>query len=280
MAPTETSLSNTLRGAFKELRKFEKSLRDAGLRLDALTPLLEVEQALSNAANRADVVEEDLAAYTDLARTAALINSSLELDRVLNETMDTMIALTGAERGYMVLVDEETGKQTVPVARNLDRETLNDEDFAFSRSIVRQVAENGESVLTTNAAADPRFSGFESVVTRNLRSILCVPLKQRDKMVGVIYADNRGVSGRFNVRHLELLTAFANQAAIAIGKARQFGRVRADLVAAQREVEELRIQIDEAKSQAQVAAITESEYFQMLQERVKELRARRAEVDQ
>ncbi|GAB4436249.1 MAG: hypothetical protein Kow00120_03270 [Anaerolineae bacterium] len=279
MEQLDTGLPDEIRAAFKELRKFERSLRGFGLKLDQLTPLLEVQQLLSNAASRADSVAGDLAAYKDLARTAALVNSSLELDRVLNETMDTMIALTGAERGYLVLVDDETGKQAVPVARNLDRETLNAEDFAFSRNIVRQVAEDGEPVLTTDATADPRFSGYESVMTRSLRSILCVPLKLRGKVIGVIYTDNRGVTGRFGVRHLELLTAFANQAAIAIANARQFGRVKDDLAKAQREVETLRIQIDEAQRREQVAAITESEFFQHLRERVKELRARREEAE-
>jgi len=163
--------------------------------------------------------------FRALADTAALVNSTLDTTQVLNEVMDTIIKLTKAERGYLMLRDEETGELTFRIARNMDRETLDDKAFEVSRTIVRQVAETGEAIVTTDALADPRFSAQESVVTLNLRSILCVPLKLKDRVTGVIYADNRIQRGLFRESQRDLLAAFADQAAVAIQNAQLFESV-------------------------------------------------------
>ena len=159
-----------------------------------------------------------------LADTSSVINSSLDLTTVLNQVMDTIIRLTGAERGFLMLKDR-AGVLKFRVARNVERESLDSSAFQVSRTIVDQVAANGEPVVTTNAQADPRFSAQESVVGYNLRSIVCVPLKLRSIVTGVIYVDNRIRTGLFSERERDLLAAFANQAAIAIENARQFQEV-------------------------------------------------------
>jgi len=130
--------------------------------------------------------------------------------------------LTEAERGFLMLLDEETGELDFKVARNMDRETLAGSSFEISRTIINRVAVEGEPILTTNAQDDPRFSNHASVVGYSLRSILCVPLKVKDKVTGVIYADNRIRAGLFRERDRDLLAAFADQAAMAIENARLF----------------------------------------------------------
>jgi putative nucleotidyltransferase with HDIG domain len=87
---------------------------------------------------------------------------------------------------------------------------------------VRRVAKTGEPVLTTNAQEDPRFEQQKSVVAHNLRSILCVPLKLKEEIIGVIFLDSRVHSGLFEKNDLRILTAFADQAAVAIENARMF----------------------------------------------------------
>jgi len=153
------------------------------------------------------------------------IGSSLDLPQVLNEVMDQIIHLTGAERSFLMLVDPDTGELEFQAARNMDRETIASSSFEISRSIVKQVATDGKPIVTTNAQMDPRFKTRESVIGYNLRSILCVPLRVRGQVTGVIYADNRVRTGLFSDRDLELLTTFAGQAAIAIENARLFESV-------------------------------------------------------
>jgi PAS domain S-box-containing protein len=173
---------------------------------------------------RLTALEADVAQLRALADTSNVINSSLDLTTVLNEVMDTIVRLTGAERGFLMLKDR-SGGLTLRIARNVERESLDSSAFQVSRTVVDQVAASGEPVLTTNAQADPRFSAQESVVGYNLRSIVCVPLKLRGQVTGVIYVDNRIRTGLFSERERDLLASFANQAAIAIENARQFQEV-------------------------------------------------------
>lgn len=164
-----------------------------------------------------------------MQEVGAVINSSLKQSEVLNVVMDTIIELTGAERGFLMLHDPDSEELEVKVARNINHETLEGSSFEISRSIVESVAQTGEPVVTTNAQADPRFAGQESIISYNLRSILCVALKIRDHIIGVIYADNRIVSGIFVDTDRDLLAAFANQAAVAIENTRLFNQIREQL---------------------------------------------------
>ena len=83
--------------------------------------------------------------------------------------------------------------------------------------------------MTTNAKEDPRFNGTELIVAYKLRSILCVPLMVKSYLIGVIYTDNRLQAGIFSDPEKDLITAFANQAAVAIENARLFASLRKTL---------------------------------------------------
>ncbi len=183
------------------------------------------ENMLSRLRSELSAQEKERNQLHALSEVGAVINSTLDLPQVLNSVMDNVIELTGAERGYLVLRDEDTGKLEFRVARNLDRETLQKQSFEVSQTIVNEVAESGEPLVTTNAQADPRFQAQESIVSYSLRSILCVPLRAKGQVIGVMYADNRIKSGIFGERERDLLTTFANQAAVAIDNARLFERV-------------------------------------------------------
>jgi adenylate cyclase len=163
-----------------------------------------------------------------LAEIGQVVNSSLDLPVVLNEVIDTIIRLTGAERAFLMLRNE-SGKLDIVVARNWERASLSAGEQEISRTLVDRVTRSGDPVLTTNAQADPRFDGQESIVAYNLRSILAVPLKVKGALTGVIYADNRAREGLFSERERNLLTAFANQAAVAVENARLFASVRGTL---------------------------------------------------
>ncbi|MBN8582405.1 MAG: GAF domain-containing protein [Anaerolineae bacterium] len=163
-----------------------------------------------------------------LVETGQVINSSLELDEVLRIVMDNIVRLTKAERGFLMLRNED-GLMTARIARNWEMESINASEKNVSRTIVQRVIDTGESVVTTNAQEDHRFVGQESIVAFNLRSILCVPLKVKNDLIGVIYADNRIRAGIFADAEKDLLEAFANQAAIAIDNARLFSSLKGTL---------------------------------------------------
>ena len=168
---------------------------------------------------------KDLRALADIGQ---VVNSSLDLPEVLRIVMDTIIRLTGAERGFLMLRDEK-GDLEIRIARNWEQESIQEADFEISRTVIDRVVEDVQPIVTTNAIEDPRFGGQESIVAYNLRSILCVPLKVKEELTGVIYADNRIRTGLFTNSERDLLSAFANQAAVAIENARLFESVRQTL---------------------------------------------------
>jgi HD-GYP domain-containing protein (c-di-GMP phosphodiesterase class II) len=168
-----------------------------------------------------------------LMNVGQMVNSSLGLKRVLEEVMDSLIALMHAERGFLMLRGSD-GELTVRIARGIAQMNLDEETFIVSRTIVRRVAESGEPVLTTNAQEDPRFGGQVSIAAYHLRSILCAPLKIKNDLIGVLYVDNRAHAGIFQESDLALISAFADQAAVAIDSARLFE----DLQQSHRELEQ------------------------------------------
>lgn len=210
-----------------------------------------------------------------LAYSSAVIASSLEPDRVLEEVMDTAIQLTRAERAYLVLVGDD-GELELRAARNWDRETLDEREVAFSRSVIEQALASRAPVLTINAQGDERFRAMESVLANDLRSIVCLPLVLRDRVLGVLYADNHLEQGVFDQDSLELLGAFANHAAVAIQNSRSFQRVRADLDDAKAQVARLQIAIDEQHVARELTEITETDYFQRISDLARDLRHRKA----
>ncbi|NDJ52356.1 MAG: GAF domain-containing protein [Chloroflexi bacterium] len=223
-------LTVDLRNVLKQQREV---LKESGFRLPpgTTTTLSDIARRLEGALNRLSVLEEERDQYRALADTAALINSSLDLTQVLNEVMDTIIGLTHAERGYLMLRNEETRELEFRIARNMDRTTLDNSAFEVSRNVVNRVAESGEALLTTNAQEDPRFQNSESIVSYSLRSILCVPLTLKEQVTGVIYTDNKIHAGLFTEQTRDLLMAFANQAAVALQNASLFERVTSSLEA-------------------------------------------------
>jgi len=203
-------------------------------------------EELSYLESRLYRLSQEVAAFTEerknliaLTEIGQVINSSLELDQVLRIVMDNIIKLTEAERGFLMLRDD-SGQMTTRIARNWEQESLNKSEYAVSRTVMQRVIETGEAILTTNAQEDPRFGGQESIIAFNLRSILCVPLKVKNDLIGVIYTDNRIRSGIFTESERDLLGAFANQAAIAIDNARLFASLRRTLA----EVTELKNMMD------------------------------------
>lgn len=224
--PTDT---NTIRRQFKEVNFLLMNLVDSLSRSGnpivsrALQDMTHVSQSLleleQNITDEMRLKQDQL---TALMGIGSVINSSLGRKRVLEEVMDSLITLMRAERGFLILRDPSDGKLKPETSRGIDHINLDEEAFKVSGTIIRKVADTGLPILTTNAQADPRFGGQESIVAFNLRSILCAPLKLKEKVIGVLYVDNRVRTAMFHDPDLDLITAFADQAAVAINNADLF----------------------------------------------------------
>jgi len=209
-----------------QLDSFQARHERAGLVLpqDVLQGLRQFNAKLITLRESVTTVEAERRSLRVFAEIGHVVNSSLDLLTVLNEVIDTIIQLTGAERVFLMRRNAR-GEMEIDVARNWERESLKPGEYEISRTVVNQVVEHGEAILTTNAQEDPRFDGLQSVIAYSLRSILCVPLKAKDDLIGVIYADNRIREGIFGEKDLFLLSAFANQAAVALENAQLFNDI-------------------------------------------------------
>jgi len=222
-----TTVRDQLIALSQQAGKVHSELDASKLKLPKNTndDLNNLETSLKKIGEKIDAFQREHNNMLALADVGQVINSSLELDEVLRIVMDNIVRLTKAERGFLMLRDE-TGEMVIRMGRNWEMESINSSELTVSRSVVGRVIETGEPIVTTNAQEDKRFVGQESIVAFNLRSILCVPLKVKNDLIGVIYADNRIRTGIFAESEKDLLDAFANQAAVAIENARLFSSLK------------------------------------------------------
>ena len=127
-----------------------------------------------------------------LLRLGQLLNSSLDLKQILDTAIDKVISFVGAERGFILLVDIETGRVWGEAVHEIDKDAMErtlsgaDETNAaeISRTLVEYVLDSRQPVVTYNAMEDPRFSARQSVQLSNLRSVLCIPLVTQQRLLG------------------------------------------------------------------------------------------------
>ncbi|HUE99729.1 MAG TPA: GAF domain-containing protein, partial [Anaerolineales bacterium] len=214
------SINDQVIAVTQQAAKLRNSL-DSGHTPEVIEGLKNLENSLERISETVIPFAQQFSHLQALAGIGQVVNSTLEVDEVLQIVMDTIIRLMGAERGFLMLRDER-GEMISRIARNWEQESINQNEFAISRTVVQRVIDGKEAVVTTNAREDPRFDGQASIIAFNLRSILCVPLTVKSELIGVIYADNRIRTGIFSESDRDLLLAFANQAAVAIENARLF----------------------------------------------------------
>ena len=143
------------------------------------------------------------------------MNATLNPDALLDFVMDNVIELSGAERGFLVLVNE-AGELIVRVERELKMT-----DFPASYSLLEKVIETRVPILLEfSGQVGNGFLSARQVLGQ--RSAICLPLLRRSGLIGMIYADTSTVTGAFSQADLDLLSLFANQAATAVENARFF----------------------------------------------------------
>ncbi len=144
--------------------------------------------------------------------------------QLLDEILKVGFRTLDAERGFIALVDENTGELTCELIRDTSGEQ-EPEKLEVSRTIIHKVLKEGVSILTANALKDREFRDVKSVQEYSIRSAICAPLLFRGEVVGIVYLDNRASAGSFTPDDLTFLTALCHQAGIAIGNSRLYRQV-------------------------------------------------------
>ena len=159
--------------------------------------------------------------FAALIEITKVLNSELDKAAVLETIVDKGVELIQAERGFLILVQD--GTLEFRVARNRDKTDIGNPSQLISRSVIDRVTKTGEPVLTIDAPT--ALSSSRSIMALEVRSLICVPLRLKDRILGALYVDSKVAEVQFNEESQNLLHAFADQAAIAIENARLFDEV-------------------------------------------------------
>ena len=151
-----------------------------------------------------------------LVQVAKAMLQSEDLNSLLETVMDMIFKYLPVERGLIILFDEN-GTPVPKLTKFLDEGDA--QDIPISRTILKMVAEQQVALMTSNALEDARLLGGKSIAIHGIRSAMCVPLWNRQHVIGAVQVDSRIHIGRFTEEDLDLLTALANFAAVAIERA-------------------------------------------------------------
>ena len=158
----------------------------------------------------------------------AMIRSIFDIDTLLEKILSAIIKVLKAERGFILLKDENTGELIPKAVHN-----RNAREISVSKTIVNKIFETGESIITRDAMSDERFASGKSIVDYHIRSCLCVPLKSKDKISGIIHVDNKVSSHSFTVEDLALLSAIGSETGVVLENAGLYEKnLRAERLAA------------------------------------------------
>jgi len=161
--------------------------------------------------------------YRDLSDVAVSLTSSLDLKAILDAIVDGIIRVSGCERGFVILREKDdnfavfTGRsrEGTPWEKSSARE--------ISHTVVQRVVETYEPYIAGDVAQVDDLREQRSIVTEKIRSVVALPLIDKEQLIGVIYADSGFVIAAFGESDRSVLRAFGAQAAVAIARAREHG---------------------------------------------------------
>jgi signal transduction histidine kinase len=175
-------------------------------------------------------------------RTALAVSHTLDIDQLLSRILQLIFEWVEADRGCIMLVRPDNSKLEPKVHMNRKGARKSDEKITISQTILDYVMEHNEGVLTSNAKEDERWNTAASILQLGIREAICVPMRGRYDVVGVIYIDTyttpqrmmqMGGGNKFNEEHLKLMIAIAHQAALAVEDTRYYSAmVQAERLAA------------------------------------------------
>ncbi|MEP6801946.1 MAG: adenylate/guanylate cyclase domain-containing protein [Acidobacteriota bacterium] len=154
-----------------------------------------------------------------LVQVAKTLISADDVETVLDKVMDLIFEYLPVDRGFLLLEENGVLKLRVTRMKSSSRQTM-DGSAPYSRTIIDMVVRQKVAVLTSDAQADERFEAGMSIRMQQIRSAMCAPLWNRESVIGVIHVDSPIHVGTFTEKDLDLLTALANFAAVAIERAR------------------------------------------------------------
>jgi signal transduction histidine kinase len=160
-----------------------------------------------------------------LSRISAALSGLWDLDAILGVGLDSTLDIMNGTIGEILLIDENTQELSRFVHRGLSKEFVENVRLSLGEGITGSVAESGKAVLLEDISSDPRVAHRELVTAEGLKAYICVPLRARDKVLGVLNVASR-IPRKFTTSDIHLLYAIGDQLGIAVEHARLYERLR------------------------------------------------------
>ena len=160
-----------------------------------------------------------------LHHVAEMLSGKLDRAALLRAIMDSLMRAVPADRGFLMLVDEEAKHLTAKVVRS-QTELQPAERISIPRVILLKAINDRVSILSSDAMADERLISSQSVMDFHIRSAMCIPMIYRDTVPGLIYLDTTTAAHVFTEEDLELVTDIAKHAAIALANHELYAELR------------------------------------------------------
>jgi adenylate cyclase len=155
-----------------------------------------------------------------LTKVAETLIAVRPVEEVLQQVMDIVFDHVPSDRGFLMLLDEGSHKLVPMVVKHRSSGSAAEGKITISKTIADRVIKDRVSILTSDAQVDPRFGAGDSIRFHGIRSAMCAPLWNKDQVIGIIHVDSPMLTNCFTLNDLDLLTALANYAAVAVERAR------------------------------------------------------------
>ena len=168
----------------------------------------------------------DIDAYAKLHEFSERLMHRQGLAELLDALMDAVIEITSADKGFLILMEGD--EFDIKVARNVKRENIADAISQLSDSIIAKVVSTQRPVIISDAMANDEFAGAKSVLQLKLSSVICVPLLDRGRLLGIIYVGNDSIRSLFQEQTMRVVTVFSAQASLIVANAMLLDELRVD----------------------------------------------------
>ncbi|MFN8670639.1 MAG: SpoIIE family protein phosphatase [Candidatus Sericytochromatia bacterium] len=148
-----------------------------------------------------------------------MLMSTLDLNKVLHNILEKAMEIIDSDRGFLMLLNER-GELFSQVVRTKEGSVAENRVLSFSKTFTEEVLKTGKPIWVADAQADNRFATQKSVLALDLRTVICVPLKEVDKTIGLLYLDRQSVVKTFTEDDLNMVESISNFASIAIVNAK------------------------------------------------------------
>jgi Nif-specific regulatory protein len=172
-----------------------------------------------------DRMQRSYGVVQSLLDVSTSLTSTLDLTELLEKVVDSILDLTGCQRGCFMLTGKD-GTLSLEIVRGAPDVEWDREELEISKTVVGEVATTLEPIFSSNVMEMKDVAVSESIHLLKIHTVVCLPLEFEGELVGVIYADSKFVSDKFLDSDVRVMRAFAAQAAIAVNNAQRHGELR------------------------------------------------------